>query len=73
MTSLKKLFAHISWNSLEAMVALRISLSFNKQRSPISSPAMRHLLIFMNPMPNVNASIVHDGVLLEDGVRTVTS
>ncbi len=88
MTSLQKVFPNISLNSLEAMVALRISLSLNKQRSPISSLAMRHLLILMKEKsnqfsghasfanlnePNVNAIIVHDGVLLEDGMRTVMS
>jgi hypothetical protein len=56
-------FSHISLNFLEAMVALRISLSLNKWRSPISSPAIWHSLILMK----------HDGVLLEDGMRTLMS
>ena len=50
MTSLWNVFSYISLNSLEAMVALRISLSLNKQRSPINSPAIGHSLILMNPM-----------------------
>jgi hypothetical protein len=53
------------------MVSLRISLSLNKWRSPISFAG--HAALANLNEPNLNAIIVHDGVLLEDGMRTVTS
>ena len=64
------------------MVALRIFLNLNKRRSPISSPAMWHLLILMKPMiswieqtknPN-NQKTDHRGIvdlLLFDGASNV--
>jgi hypothetical protein len=55
------------------MVALRISLSLNKQQAEKPNQFSGHMAFTNLNEPNENAIIVHDGVLLEDGMRTVTS
>jgi hypothetical protein len=71
MASLQNLFSHICLNFLGGNV--RPENIPQPQQAEKSNQFSGHMAFINLNEPNVNAIIVHDGVLLEDGMRTVMS